>query len=349
MAAIDQILDALIKRQIGLTRYGAQLTSTIIDLLDASEDELRKIVEQRWTAETRELMAAIKDVRSDVWTQSISTWTAELRTLAKQEGRFVEDVYTRFAPVKLEWASTNLNTLATVVTKRPFQGKLLREWADAEQLADADRIVAAIRIGITNGEDIIDVVRRVIGTTRNDGRDGITQVSRNNVAAISHTSVMNTSQAARDLVFEENSSFFQTELFLAVLDGKTTLFCQAHSGKIYALTTGPALPAHWRCRSMYLPLLDGAAIGDMPAQSFTKDMLDGLTKVERRAKVRELTGSVPKSLSYNDWLRQQSAEFQDDVLGPKRAKIFRSGALTLDRFLDQGGRTLTLKELEAFV
>ena len=44
-------------------------------------------------------------------------------------------------------------------------------------------------------------------------------------------------------------------------------------------------------------------------------------------------------------LKNQSKEFQVDVLGEKRAKLFRDGNLHLDRFTDSKGNTLTLDEL----
>ncbi|MNP80956.1 hypothetical protein D3C76_1791920 [compost metagenome] len=49
--------------------------------------------------------------------------------------------------------------------------------------------------------------------------------------------------------------------------------------------------------------------------------------------------------SYSEWLARQSAAFQKDVLGPERYKLFSKGELTIDRFVDDDGRTLTLKEL----
>ena len=56
-------------------------------------------------------------------------------------------------------------------------------------------------------------------------------------------------------------------------------------------------------------------------------------------------GPVSAQLTYSGFLKQQSKEFQNDVLGVERAKLFRSGKVTLSGFVDDMGRTLTLDEL----
>ncbi len=58
-----------------------------------------------------------------------------------------------------------------------------------------------------------------------------------------------------------------------------------------------------------------------------------------------MTGRVPAKLTYNDWLKGQSVEFQDDVLGPTRGKLFRAGKMPLSRFVDKTGKTIRLDQL----
>lgn len=60
---------------------------------------------------------------------------------------------------------------------------------------------------------------------------------------------------------------------------------------------------------------------------------------------------VRADLSYYDWLRQQPAAFQDKAIGPVRAKLFREGGLSVERFaelqLDRNFSPLTLKKMKA--
>ena len=59
----------------------------------------------------------------------------------------------------------------------------------------------------------------------------------------------------------------------------------------------------------------------------------------------ENIGSVPAETTYEQFLRRQSASFQDDVLGPTKGKLFRRGKMSIDSFVDETGRSLTLEEL----
>ena len=52
-------------------------------------------------------------------------------------------------------------------------------------------------------------------------------------------------------------------------------------------------------------------------------------------------------MTYQDWLKKQTVERQDDILGKTKGQLFRKGGLTLDRFIDRNGRELNLAELRA--
>ena len=58
-----------------------------------------------------------------------------------------------------------------------------------------------------------------------------------------------------------------------------------------------------------------------------------------------MNGQVPDTLTYDGWLRKQSPEFQDEVLGKAKADLFRGG-LTMDKFVDlKSQHEFTLDEL----
>jgi hypothetical protein len=147
------------------------------------------------------------------------------------------------------------------------------------------------------------------------------------------------------------------------------------AGHVYNLQTGSGfyevtagrIIVH-NCRSLRLPVIGEGPISERPARPFTERQLlgeyaeeNGLGKVTSRDKLprghkgaydefarkrkRELTGRVPAATSYDRWLRDQPASFQDDVLGKTKAQLFRKGELTLDRFVHRTGDELTLKEL----
>ena len=58
---------------------------------------------------------------------------------------------------------------------------------------------------------------------------------------------------------------------------------------------------------------------------------------------------VAADLDYYHWLQQQPAAFQTEALGPVRAKLFREGGLSVERFaelqLDRNFTPLTLRQM----
>jgi hypothetical protein len=54
---------------------------------------------------------------------------------------------------------------------------------------------------------------------------------------------------------------------------------------------------------------------------------------------------VPAKTTYQQWLRTQPVAFQNEVLGVKKARLYRQGGLTLDKFVTPQGREYTLTEL----
>lgn len=90
-------------------------------------------------------------------------------------------------------------------------------------------------------------------------------------------------------------------------------------------------PLHHGCRSVRAPIVKQQySVTDKSGQRASRGP-DGGQPVDART-------------TYNSWLNRQPAEFQDDVLGPKRAKLLREG-VSVDRFTDDSGRVLSLDQL----
>ena len=59
-----------------------------------------------------------------------------------------------------------------------------------------------------------------------------------------------------------------------------------------------------------------------------------------------MDGQLPAATTYQSWLKSKPAEFQDDILGPTKGKLFREGGMTLDRFVDRSGKPFTIEDLK---
>jgi hypothetical protein len=116
------------------------------------------------------------------------------------------------------------------------------------------------------------------------------------------------------------------------LDNRTTEICIGYDGKVYPINEGPRPPFHWQCRTQAVPVLKSwkqLGINLKEAPEGTRSSMNG----QEAAKI-----------TYPEWLKKQPIEFQDEVLGPTRAKLWRSGKVKIDRFT-QDGKLLTLDQL----
>jgi len=234
----------------------------------------------------------------------------------------------------LTLATVPANQAYAAAMARPFQGKLLREALKDVEAAKAIRIRDAIRMGFVEGETISQMVRRLRGTRTNGYADGLLEIDRRGAEALVRTAVNHTANYARQALFEANDHLVKQWQFLATLDGRTTITCASLSGKTFAIGQGPQPPRHWNCRSTSVPVLESA----WESLGLSKSDIDPGTQAS-------MDGQVAADLTYGQWLKGKPAAFQDEVLGPERGKLFRSGGLTVDRFTDSKGKVYTLDEL----
>ena len=374
----EEFLDALIRHQIGLFRLSNGITKKVVTLLDATEADIAATIGRRLASSTglntptdvrrmNTLLASIKATRLKAWNQVDKVWIEDLTALARAEPLFVQGLLNTVSPVILDTLLPTPERLRAIVTHKPFQGKNLRQWASSVRQADLTRIGDQVKIGMVAGEDSRAIARRVVGTVRLKGQDGVTQITRNQAPAVTRTMVSGVSNAARTEFFVANKNMFTEEVFIATLDNRTTPICQSLDGKRFPVGEGDIPPMHIQCRSLRTAVIDGKVIGTRPSKPVTEKMLvreftkgkgfkattrDGLPRGTKgafddfkRGRVRELTGQVPAKVTYQDWLTRQSAGFQDDVLGRTKGRLFRKGGLKVDNFVNDAGKQLNLSQL----
>lgn len=379
----QQLFEAMVRHQVGLLMYSGGLRNRIWALLDATEDDVRHQIEARLRGlagaavtparlkRADAMLKALAETRLEAWGDVRGTWFDELRALAVAEPGFVAGTMSAAIPVELGLAIPDAAKLRAIVTSQPFMGQTLSQWASELAKSDVARMGQQIRIGLVQGETIPEISRRLVGTVRLSGVDGVFEMSRRSAATITRTAVNAITAEARAQLFDANSDLMDGELFTATLDSRTTPICRSLDGNIYEVGKGPKLPLHMGERSLYSPIIDGEVIGDRPYRAFSEKGLlrefakqegiaapatrDGLPHGTKgafdafaRGRMRELTGIAPAKLSYQQWLTKQPAQLQDDILGPTRGKLFRQGGLTLDKFVEPDGRQLTLAELAEF-
>ena len=334
--ANDEIQDALIRHAVGLERLGDASARRIIASLRRADARIVERLASGYEpdstrAQQRDLLDQIRAILDAVYTDEMGRLRIDLEDLATYEAEFLQDTVNRVVP-NLGFSLPGADTLHAAVYSRPFQGKLLKDLFK-DMPADAyERLRREITQGFIEGRSNEDMIRAIRGTRAQGYKDGINGVNQRAAEVTVKTAVAHVSNAARDRAYQTNARFLRGIQWVSVLDTRTTLICASRDGKIYKVDKGPRPPAHPRCRSTTTPVLKSQ--GDLPQER--------LSEVERA----KLTGQPPEDLTYGAWLRRQPVSVQDDVLGQKKAILFRKGELPIDRFTRADGREYTLDELK---
>lgn len=338
MATVNEALaDELTRHQVYLQRWSNGTLRKVLAMLRRSDTQ---VVERLLQADVstlsrtrmERLLAEMRRIIDTAYMDATGALRLDLEGLAQYEGEYQLDLFKRVLPVRYEATLPSAEQILAAVNSRPFQGKLLKD-VYSELGASAFRKVRdTIRGGFVEGRATDQIVRDLRGRAVNGYRDGVLSQNRRAVEAVVRTATNHTANTAREYVYERNSDLIGKVRWNSTLDGRTTLICMARDGKVYDPGKGPRPPAHFNCRSSTSPVLKswrdlGFDIDDLPPAS--------------RA---SMNGQVPADQDYDQWLRKQPKGFQDDVLGRRKAQLFRSG-VKVDRFTDKSGREYTLDEL----
>jgi SPP1 gp7 family putative phage head morphogenesis protein len=257
----------------------------------------------------------------------------EYKDLAKSEADYLRNTVNTITTVDLFSSMPSANQLAVLASDTMIQGAPNKEWWSRQSADLYFRFSSAIRMGYGQGESIGQIVSRLRSQV---------DIGKRNAEALVRTGVHTVSSAARELMYEENKSVIKGKLYTAVLDNRTSIQCIAYDGSFYDMENNPLgktklpyrdLPAHWNCRSMYIPVL----------KSF-KEL--GINAPEMPKSTRSsMDGQVPEDTTFKDFLERKGVEFQNEVLGKGKAELWRQGKITLVQLIDQTGNAKPLKDL----
>lgn len=340
----DDLFDALVRHQIGLTRLSSGTAQNIIARLNNYD---KRIVDILLGLNASSSKTAVNKALREIRQVNITAYLAVEKDLTKA----MKDLAISEVEHQAKTLSANLpkDARAQIDAKTPTK-KSLREMVDGEAINGAlpEEHINGMEIGRYNR--MRDLIRRemaaggtdaavqaaimagIKGTAAADYKDGLLGFSRRSAEQVTKTVSNGIAQMARSQFVEQNDNIFDGVQWVSILDNKTSDICQSLDGSVFPVDEGPRPPAHPNCRSQVVPIVkDWEAMGLSDLGPGTREAMDG---------------EVPETITYNEWLKGQSADVQNEILGPTRADIFRQGDITLDRFIDDNGRRWTLAELE---
>jgi len=291
------------------------------------------------------LVGHVRDDLNDVYGKHYGVWREQIVDFANYEAGFEARTMERLfgitdfeVPARAQLRSAVLSSplagLEGPDAAQPLNSIYKRWWGTSIK-----RVEGIIRSGYYQGLTTPQIVRQIKGARKLQYKDGELARINRGITMLTRTAVQHAANAARMETYKANDDIITGVQIVATLDDRTTILCQSLDGKVFKLDEGPRPPFHVGCRTTTVPVLAAEfAILEKGATRLAKDA-DGNTQV------------IDADKTYYEWLKDQPPEFQDKVLGAKRAELFREGGLSAQRFaelnLGNDFKPQTLAEMRA--
>lgn len=334
------------------------------------------------------LLKDVEKLHTDEYQKHLVAFAASLRELAEEEREFELESLNEATIDELEPDDGGDEAIAALwptVQEQPMSatGKLLAAYLALWMAQEVARATDLVRKAIAEGWSPNDLLYAFRGTAEKHFDDGLIASARRNTNTTIRTAMQHVSSAARwatmrsivlrprstprtgeDDAVQVNTEGVVTRIprsaretarlagvkvgdrvallgyrWISILDSKTSQVCRSLDGQVFKFGQGPIPPAHPNCRS--------SIIAELLGRWKKRDKTGRFTKDDRARPSSD--GDISVRTTYYEWLKTQSAEFQDDVLGPTRGKLFRKGGLSAEAFarlnLDRNFEPMTLDEM----
>ena len=310
------------------TKYMSdQLQALAIFQTDFVANELQKVL-PRGAANVNTVQVSADFARSIVYTDPTRVNILTLPTLESQVGR----------TFSLTAAKGSVVTLPSgQVVEKAFRGIAASQ---------AEFISREIRVGITEGESLAKISKRLRGRLQFGSNQEMTaraqalaggngmKLANNQVRTIVRTSVNQVQTMASQEVYAANQDVTGRYEYVATLDSKTTALCGSLDGKTFRYGEGPMPPQHFNCRSTTVPIIDDEDLRRRYPDTRPSSV-----------------GRVSQDESYPDWLKKNPS-MQTEALGNKKPFFNylintknKSPREALRQIIKDDGSELSLKDL----
>lgn len=192
---------------------------------------------------------------------------------------------------------------------------------------EADRITRAIRLAYNEGLTHDKLVQMIRGSRANRYEDGILAMSTRNAKTIARTGTAVIANEAKYQFIRDNLDIIKGIKVLATLDRRTSPICRHLDHVFMPIDKAKYPPYHYNCRSSF------------------EIVYDEYTSPKQRASEH----GVVDNQSYYEWLKSQDMAYIQSVLGKKKAELFMSDGMTVEKFkllgLDRSFMPMGLDEL----
>jgi hypothetical protein len=237
-----------------------------------------------------------------------STAERDALSIALSESEKTAGAMLKAANVETLAKPVSLERLRAIYQGDAIEGFTADQWWRHNERKLRERVRIETREGLAKGESLAEIRARV--------ENNALLRSKRHAEALSRTSANNLSNAAIWETGEANPNLSRGYRLIVTFDRRTSKICIAYGERnlIYPYRAGsPRPPFHFLCRTIIQPVIRGHE-NDKPVDA-------------------------------GRWLKGQSIETQNEILGPRRAELFRKGKIDLSDLIRGDNTIATIPEL----
>lgn len=336
------LVNAAVRHQHFLERFKTSQANKFTKFLKDADRRITDTLNKAGNINSRRKLNQTQTQVREVLAGIYGNWGGELTDDLVEFGEAEADFEAR----SLEKAVVGISVTAPAVEQikaaalaRPFTGKLLKDELKGFTELESKRVDTLIRQGFFEGKTTAQIITDIRGTKANKFKDGALNITDVSAKRITRTAVQHFSNVARQETWQANDDIITGYEWLSTLDSRTSGTCKALDGRIFDIGNGPLPPAHPNCRSTTTPILDDDIVQE--------DGEGNKRLVDANSSRESSEGETDANETYNSFLKKQPRSFQDEALGPTKAKLFRDGGLSVTKFVDRKFAPLTLEQLRA--
>lgn len=317
-------IDQSLKVALDVLRHSATAEADVLRLLEQMRKELiSKLASDDLTNWSRtRLNQLLRDSEA-----LIASYYTQAQSILAPTYATVAGVSAAQTAAALAVTAPSRKVLESLVSNTLVEGSPMKAWWAKQSTDTAFRFASAVRQGIAQSETLSQIFKRV--------NDATNLANRNSIALV-HTSIMQVMNDANTATIEANVDVAPTMRFLATLDSSTCPVCGLRDGLTWTTAShrpvghdvpykAPPLHVGCRCKMVAVTEID-QFVGGQRASMF---------------------GSVDRKVTFSQFLKRQTPEWQDATLGKGRAEMYRKGLITLRDTVSGRGSILTLTQLKA--
>lgn len=268
-------MDTLIRYRIALVGYGKHVADKVIAFLDATTPAIRlalldifgttMVTGSRLISRLREAEARLSRIRSRGWSRAADEAIRILLEIAHYTPKVLRQSVGKVLEVPTD------RTLTARTKGALIAGRKVTEWLEAMKTSDVGRMIGQLRVAVIAGETVDQILGRLVGKL-----SPVAAATKRGLASFAESALGAVSAAVFAVAVAANKAVFRRDLWLSIIDNRTTEGCRRLHQQIFPSDSGPRPGYHFYCRSVRVPIDDtGEPYSPSTYESWASDQDDG--------------------------------------------------------------------------